>query len=160
MPRISDFALLERPEQYALAITHNLNSAEQLPSLIGGGYQQLAAYLEELGELLTDNPYVAYRPKGGSGFSMENGFSAEIGFTVIRPFPAKGEILPLVIPARKEASCMYLGPYLDMAPVYGEMMGWMAAKNLRGSGAVYEFYYNGPDTQPEHYLTKIVMPLA
>ena len=153
MPRISEYALLMRPEQHTLAITRQAAIPEQFPLIIAGGFQTLGAYMEELGELMTDNPYVAFRQEEQSGFSVE------IGFTVMRALPGRGEIVPGAIPCGKVVMCMYLGAFEDMTPVYDEMKGWIEGRGLRKTGTVYEHYYNGPPVPPEHYLTRIMTPV-
>ena len=153
MPRITEFALLSRPMQHTLAISREVTGPEDLPGLIGGGFQKLGDYLDSLGELMTDNPYVAYSGEDGPGFSVE------VGFTVLGQFPDKGEIKAGVIPAGRVVSCMYLGAYEEVTAVYQEMTAWAAAGGLGGCGIVYEYYYNGPDNPVDDYLTRIVMPV-
>ena len=153
MPRISPFALLMRPEQHTLAIGFSCASQEEFPSLIAASFQRLAAYMDELGELMTDNPYVAYSRE------TDGGFGVEVGFTVVRPLPGRGEIVAGSNPQGKEVMCMFLGPYQEMAPVYEEMKKWIAGKGLQEKGPVYEYYYNGPDMFPEMYLTRVMIPV-
>ena len=153
MPRISELALFASSEQNTLAVKQHCESPAQFPAFIGSSFRQLGEYLSELGELMTDIPYVAYDQKPGGGFIVK------AGFTVLRPLPGKGDIIPGVIPEGKAVMCMYLGPYEDMEPTYMEIQAWCEARGLRQQGGMYEFYYNGPDTPPDTCLTKMLIPV-
>ena len=64
------------------------------------------------------------------------------------------------IPAGKKATCMFKGPYKDMAPVYDAMNKWMNENGYQPTGVVYEFYQNSPmEVQESELLTKIVFLL-
>ncbi|WP_244987785.1 GyrI-like domain-containing protein [Methanoculleus chikugoensis] len=126
---------------------------EDLPMLIGGGYGRMADYLKELGEHLSDVPYVAYH-----NMDMQN-LDVEMGFPVPKVLPEKGDIRSGSIPEGKFVFCMYRGAYRDMAPTYEEMAGWIEKNGLQPVGTVYEHYYNGPEYPESELLTMIVMPV-
>ncbi|TQI79338.1 effector-binding domain-containing protein [Serratia fonticola] len=152
MARFSEFALLSIPAQAAIFIRRHCASPAEFPEFIGGSFQALSEYLAEAGELMTDFPYVAYQPESG-------GFMVEAGFTVPRVLSAKGDITSGFVLGCKAVMCMYLGSYEGMEPVYGEMAAWSDAAGLRQTGKIYEYYYNGPDTPPEGFLIRILMPV-
>ena len=105
MPRISDIQLLHQVEQPVLQI-ETRTSMQGLAQVIGGSFMKIAAYLEELGELMTDIPFVCY-----PGFDSmdENNIHVIIGFPVARPLPAKDDIKSVIIPEGKIIFCMYRG---------------------------------------------------
>ena len=154
MPRISEFALFAIPEQNTLAVRRQCASPAQFPAFIGGSFKQLGDHLSEIGELMTDIPYVAYENE------PDGSFIVEAGFTVLRPLPGKGDVKSGTIPEGKAVMCMYLGPYEAMEPVYMDLQAWCDARGLRQTGRMYEFYYNGPDTPPEQFLTRILVAVA
>ena len=153
MPRISRFEILKKREQPTLFI-RDKTKVEDLPMLIGEKYGKMAAYLEELGEYLSDVPYVAYH-----NMDMQN-LDVEIGFPVAKALAGKGEIQAGIIPAGMIAFCMYRGAYHEIEPVYDEMVQWMAENNHRPIGTVYEHYYNDYEFSESELLTMIVMPFA
>ncbi len=152
MPRISSIDLFKTPEQPALTI-HTRASVEQLPMVIDQGFERLAVYMGALGEHLAGLPFVAYH-------NMDMGeLDVELGFPVSGMLPGKGDIKYAPVPGGLSISCMYLGPYCDMRPVYDEMSAWIESNGYIPSGTTYEHYLNGPETPEEQLLTQIVMPL-
>lgn len=154
MPRITNIKLFRRLEQHTLSLSYDRLSISELQQKIPPTYASLKAYLGELGEVMVGNPYAAYH-------RIEEGeFTVEIGFLVAQPLPGKGDIVTGVIPESLVVSCMFLGPYNGMTPVYREMETWINDHNLHICGSAYEYYYNGRNFPPENYLTKIVMPVV
>jgi effector-binding domain-containing protein len=121
--------------------------------LIGAGYGKLAVYLGELGEYLSDVPYVAYH-----NMDMQN-LDVEIGFPVPKALPGMGDIRSGSIPEGRVVSCMYRGAYREMVPTYTEMADWIEKNGLQPAGTAYECYYNGPEYPESELLTMIVMPV-
>ena len=102
MPRISNFEILQKREQPTLFIRIK-TKVENLPSLIGESYGKMEAYLKEIGEYLSEVPYVAYH-----NMDMQN-LEVEIGFPVGKPLSGKEDIQAGFIPAGKVVFCMYRG---------------------------------------------------
>ena len=152
MPRVSMINLLKQNEQPTLVV-HARTKLENLPQLIGESYGKLCAYLEKLGETVSDVPFVAYH-----NMDMQ-ALDVEIGFPVANPLPEKGEIKSGLIPAGTRIFCIYRGPYGEMVPVYQEMQKWMGENGYVPAGPVYEYYYNGPEFPESELVTKIVMPV-
>ena len=152
MPRVSDINILHKREQPTVSIRTRAR-VEELPMLIGAGYGKMAAYLGELGEYLSDVPYVAYH-----NMDMQN-LDVELGFPVPKALPEKGDIRSGSIPEGRVVSCMYRGAYREMVSTYTEMADWIEKNGLQPAGTVYECYYNGPDYPESELLTMIVMPV-
>ncbi len=152
MPKMSDVVILQQNEQPTLVI-RTRTRVEALPKLIGESYAKIASYLGELGELMTDVPFVAYH-----NMDMQD-LDVEIGFCVSQKLSGKDDIRSGVIPAGQIVFCMYRGPYAEIGPVYDEMAKWIEENGRKAAGAAYEYYYNGPDFPQSELLTKIVMPL-
>lgn len=152
MPRISNIDLFKTADQPALTIRIR-TSVDKLPMVIGQGFGQLAAHLGTLGEHLAGLPFVAYHNMDMADLDVE------LGFPVAGMLPEDGDIKYAPVPGGLIISCMYLGPYCDMRPVYDEMAAWIASNGYIASGTAYEHYLNGPGTPEEQLLTQIVMPL-
>ncbi len=105
MPRVSMISLLKQNEQPTLVVRAR-TKLENLPQLIGESYGKLCAYLETLGETVSDVPFVAY-------YNMDmQALDVEIGFPVANPLPEKGgEIKSGLIPAGTRIFCIYRGSY-------------------------------------------------
>ncbi|WP_322787253.1 GyrI-like domain-containing protein [Peptoclostridium acidaminophilum] len=141
---------MKQNEQPTLVIRVR-TKVENLPCLIAESYGKLCAYMEELGEIVSDLPFVAYH-----NMDMQD-LDVEIGFPVANPLPGKGDIKPGTIPEGTRIFCMYRGPYEEMAPIYEEMQKWMYENGYASAGPVYENYYNGTDFPAHELLTRIVM---
>ena len=153
MPRISEFAVFAIPERNTVSVRRRCESPAEFPAFIGSSFRQLGDYLSERDELMTDFPYVAYEHE------PDGSFTVEAGFTVPHPLPEKGAVKPGTIPRGKAVMCMYLGSYEAMEPVYTDLQAWCDARGLRQTGRMYESYYNGPDTPPEQFLTRVLVPV-
>jgi len=148
------FELVETAAQPVLFV-RTVTSVGKLPQELGKAYQAVIAYLTELGE----QPAEAAAFACYYNMDMEN-LDVGMGFSVGRELPGKDNITAGVIPAGKQATCLYKGPYQAMVPVYEAMNKWMSEKGYEPTGIVYEFYYNSPMEVPEsELLTKIVFPL-
>lgn len=153
MARITNIELLERAPMHTLSI-RTRTGVEKLPEVIRTGYAQIAAYLKELDAMMADVPFVAYY-----NMDMED-LDVEIGFVVTKQFPGKNNIQAGMIMPGKAALCMYKGPYIDIEPVYMDILKWMFDNEYEPTGVVYEHYYNSPEDFPEsELLTRIVMPI-
>ena len=127
MPRVSDIGLLHRREQPVLCI-HATTAVSNLPKLIGESYGKMCTYLAELGEHISDMPYVGY-------FNQDmNALQVEIGFPVAKPLPVKDGIEAGVMPEGLVAFCIYRGAYGDMVQTYDELQEWITNKRVRADG--------------------------
>lgn len=152
MPKVSSIEILKQQKQPTLFV-RTRTKVENLPMLIGQSYGRMGSYLQELGEFMTDVPYVAYH-----NMDMQN-LDVEIGFPVFKSLPERDDMKSGLIEEGKVVFCMYRGPYDEMGPVYEEMTRWIEDHNYEAAGTSYEYYYNGPGFPESEFLTKIIMPL-
>ena len=87
MPRVSNFEILQKREQPTLFI-RTKTKVENLPGLIGESYGKMAAYLEEIGEYMSEVPYVAYYNMDMQNLDVDIGFPESEMLTMI--------VMPLV----------------------------------------------------------------
>ncbi|MFD3157985.1 GyrI-like domain-containing protein [Haloimpatiens sp. FM7330] len=146
------FELNEQPKQLVLSI-RTRTAVENLPAECKKAYNDIFEYLNELGESPAGVPFAAY-------YNMDmKDLDVELGFPISKPVPEKDEMKLSEIPAGKQVSCMYKGPYKEICPVYDAMMKWIEENGHSPAGA-YEFYYNSPMDVPEsELLTKVVFLL-
>ncbi len=144
--------IFEIPETPTLSIrTHS--AVAGLPILIGQSYRAIMQYLEELGEEIGGEPFAIYY-----NLDMEN-LDVELGFPVLKPLPAKGEIKPSTLPAGPAARTIYTGPYEDEGPAYEELNKFIKDKGHEATGVAMEYYLTDPEVPPEKHQTRIVLPL-
>lgn len=147
------FELSEPPAQPVLSI-RTRTAVGNLPQELGQAYGAIIQYLHEIGEEPVEAAFAAYY-----NMDMED-LDVEMGFPVPRPLAGKGEIKAGQIPAGKQVSYLYKGPYMQMEPVYNAMYQWITEKGFTPTGVSYEFYYNSPLEVPEsELLTRIVFPV-
>lgn len=154
MPKMSNIELLYQVKQPILSIKATV-TLDELPMTIGSSFGKLGGYLAELGELMTDIPFVIYH-------NFENMDSrkieVEIGFPVTHELPEKDNIKFSVIPESKIIFCMYRGAYGEITPVYTEMGQWLQKNGYKAKGPCYEYYYNDNTFPESELLTKVVIP--
>lgn len=142
--------MIETQEQPTLVLKA-VTSVSEMPQLLGKAFMDIVTHIMELGEKPVGPAFVGY-----FNMDMEH-LQLEIGFPVSKPLPGKGDILPGHIPAGKQVTCMYKGPYTEMPPAYEAIKQWIKDNGYKPTGTVYEHYYNSPDEVPEsELLTKIV----
>lgn len=147
------FELTEASAQSVLSLRKR-TAVENLPQELGKAYGVILQYLNEIGEKPLEAAFAGY-------YNMDmNDLDVEMGFPVGKPIEGRGEIQANEIPAGKQVSYLYKGPYNQMEPVYNAMMEWINANGYIPTGIAYEFYYNSPMDVPEsELLTKIIFPL-
>lgn len=147
------FELVDEKEQPVLSVRKR-TSVGNLPQELGKAYGAIIQYIGEIGEMTEGPAFAAFY-----NMDMED-LDVEMGFLVPKPIPGKDDIRANIIPAGKQAVCMYKGPYSAVEPVYNGMAAWIAENGHVPTGVSYEFYYNSPQEVPEsELLTKIVFPL-
>lgn len=129
-------------------------SVDNLPKELGRAYGDIMKYLDEIGEQPCDAPYTAY-------YSLDmKDLDIEMGFPVSKPLPGNGEIESGEIPAGKQVSSLFKGPYSQMTELYDAMNRWISDNGYTAEGTAYEYYYNSPGEVPEsELLTRVVLPL-
>lgn len=143
--------LVERESIPALAI-HKTVDVDHLPHVIASAYEDIAAYLKELGidESKLGQAFVAYHNQ-----DMQN-LDVEIGFTTDQEYPGYGEVNSEMLPAGSWVSFIHKGPYKEMGKGYAAAQAWIKEHRLTPSGLVYEYYLNAPQAVSEHELmTKV-----
>jgi effector-binding domain-containing protein len=129
-------------------------SAKNLPQAMGTAYGAIAQYMGELGEQPAGPPYCAYY-----NMDMED-LDVELGFAVDKVLAGKGEIQAGEMPIGMMASCLFTGPYVELAPAYDALASWIEENGMKATGVAYEFYLNDPtEVPPEELMTQIAFPL-
>lgn len=145
--------LYEQMEQPALSV-RTRTSVDKLPAVLGKSYAEIMEYLDRLGEMAADAPFVAYYNS-----DMQD-LDVEVGFPVSRPLPAEGNIQSSMIPAGMYAITMHKGPYRAVEAAYNALMVWIVTNGHEAAGIAYEFYLNDPsNTDEADILTRIAMSL-
>lgn len=153
--RQNQMMLLQQPQQYALIIEAQTDM-QGIPGVIGGGFMKIGKYIEKLGELPTDIPFVEYPVYGQQA---ESNIRMIVGFYTAKPLLGKDDIQSIVIPERKTVVYLYKGSYNDLTMVYNEMAAWIKRKGYEPTETSIEHYYTGPKVSESEQITKIVMPL-
>lgn len=143
----------EQTSQPTLTI-RTRTAVQNLPQVMGESYGTIAQYLGGLGEQPVGPPFAAYY-----NTDMQD-MDVEIGFPVAKKLAGKDNIKAGELPTGKIASCVYCGPYIEMAPAYEALAIWVEENGYEPTGIAYEFYLNDPgEVTPEELMTQIVFPL-
>lgn len=144
---------IERSAQPTLAV-RTRTSLAKLPGVMGQVYGSIMQYLAELGEFPTGAPYAAY-----FNTDMED-MDVEMGFPVAGALQGDGDMQPGELPGGKAASCIHVGPYDQLEPVYAALSAFVAEQGYEATGVAYESYLNDPgEVAPEELQTQILFPL-
>jgi effector-binding domain-containing protein len=67
-----------------------------------------------------------------------------------------------VLPAGEVATTLHVGPYDRLPDAYAAVNGWLAKAGWQISGAMWETYENGPDSEPDpaRWRTVVSFPVA
>lgn len=155
MAKLTDIMFLQQPEQTVLTI-ERLGDIQTFSQLIGEGFMKIGKYMDELGEVTTDIPFVeypAYEEMTGHNIKLN------IGFYTAKALPTKEDMQSITIPARRIAVCLHKGTYDELASLYMEMAEWIKAKGYQHSGTSIEHYYTGPKVPETEHITRVVMPV-
>ncbi|MGI5881232.1 MAG: GyrI-like domain-containing protein [Syntrophomonadaceae bacterium] len=121
---------------------------------MGKAYGDIMNYLSKIGVQPSGTPYVGY-----FNTDMQD-LDIECGLPVAQPVAGTNELKPSEIPAGKQVSCLYTGPYNQIESAYNAIMEWIPANGYTPTGVCYEFYLNNPAETPENeLLTRIVFLL-
>ena len=153
MQKVSNIELIKTGKQPVLTVRTATNAAN-LPSAIGESFRKIADYLKDIGELMSDVPFVAYHSLDPEDMDIE------IGFPVHRPLPGEGDVKASFLQESLAIFCMFRGSYGDMGALYDEMSNWIEENDYRFSGIYYEFYYNGIEFPESELLTKVLIPVS
>ena len=153
MPKISNIELIKAAKQPVLSIRTNTSTAN-LPSVIGDSFKRISEYLNEINELMSDVPFVAYHSLDPEDLDIE------IGFPVSRPLPGKNDVKPSFFHETLAVFSMFRGPYSEMESLYNEMNNWIEESSYHFSGVYYEYYYNGIEFPESELLTKVLIPVS
>jgi effector-binding domain-containing protein len=144
------FELTDSKEQPVLSV-RTRTAVANLQAEMGEAYGAIYPYLGEKGAQPAGAPYAAY-------YNMDmQDLDVEIGIPVAVPLTGRGIVKAGVIPAGKQASCVYKGSYAEIGPAYEALTKWIADNGHVPTGVCYEFYLNEPGAVPDsELLTKIV----
>jgi hypothetical protein len=105
---------------------------------LGKAYGDIMNYLSKIGVQPSGTPYVGY-----FNTDMQD-LDIECGLPVAQPVAGTNELKPSEIPAGKQVSCLYTGPYNQIESAYNAIMEWIPANGYTPTGVCYEFYLNNP----------------
>jgi effector-binding domain-containing protein len=146
----------EFPEQTVLSIRERA-PLEELKRVISGHYDELFAYLAELGED-SAGPPVTICP-----FADDEGIVAlEDTVSTARALPGHGRIESRILPACTGVSLVHRGPYEELSRSYRAVGHWFERQGLETVGDPREIYWTDPKEveDPAEWVTEVVWPIA
>lgn len=143
----------QKDSQPVLSI-RTTSAADNLQPAHADAYARIAEHLQSLGEHPSGPTFTIY-------YTMDmDKLDIEMGFSVAKELPGKGDIRANTIAAAKVATCIHTGPYTEIGESYNTLSHWLGEQGLEATGISYEFYLNDPlTTAPEDLETRIEFPL-
>lgn len=146
---ISDVELRTLPPQ-PVAVVRGDVRLEDLPSFLGGAFEEVATTLARQGLSPVGPPLGRYVPK------PDGSFEVEAGFPVGHPVTGAGRVEPDRLPGGTVARVLYRGDYAGVGEAYASATEWVGAHGYRVSGQSWECYLDEPDV-PEP-RTEVFVP--
>lgn len=140
-------------ETHVASILH-VGPVEEMGELIG----KLAGWTMQKGLQIVQPPFVVYytRPMEVPPEKMQY----EVGIPFDGDADDDGRVKIKIMPKHKIVSTVHKGPYVEIAPVYAEMMQHIMGGKYEMIGAPREAYLNTPREVPENeLLTEVIFPV-
>lgn len=132
-------------------------SIAKIQDEIGAAFGALFAYLGEMGEYPSGEPFALYF---GPEFDP-NDFEMEVCVPVNRVLEGRGDIESVELPGILAVSTIHKGPYSKMESTYAEMEAWREENGYEVAGPWREIYLNDPSQVGEaNLLTEILIPVS
>jgi effector-binding domain-containing protein len=103
----------------------------------------------------------------GPPFALYRGMPAdtvdvEAGFPIAGSLSDAGTVVTGTLPETDACEAVHTGPYDTLGETYAAVQDHIRAAGKNPSGAMWEFYLNGPSTEPDplKWQTRVVWPLA
>lgn len=155
-PMSYDITLKEVPAQHAAVLRLQVTAAT-IGQAVGQGYAVLGEAIGRSGAGFAGPPFLVMTDL----VDEESSGAIELGFPVLAPFTAEGEVKGEELPAMLVAATVHKGPYDESARAYAAVESWLQEHGHTSAGAPREVYLNSPeDVPPAEYLTEIQFPLA
>ena len=133
------------------AVVHKNVGWAEIAATLGAIFGDVMTYLTDMGVGTTGMAFGRYEPQGET-------VTIEAGFSTAGPIEGDSHVVPGELPGGEVATCVFVGPYEDVAKVYEAIEGWVAAQGRQIGGAPWESYLSMPDENPPR--TEIFFPLA
>ncbi len=124
---------------------------------MGPMFEQLYGWLGGSGVTPAGMPWTRYLSVGSSEVELE------VGTPVAEDHPRVGPgFIEGVLPAGEVAVTLHVGPYDQLPEAYTAIHAWLGSRGLGPSGAMWEVYENGPDSEPDpaRWRTLVCFPFA
>ena len=88
-------------------------------------------------------------------------FDFEIGVPTARAVTPNGRVVPSERPAFRAAKVVLAGGYEQLPDAWPEFMKWIAGQGLQPAEDLWQFFIQGPETDPDPatYRTELIRPL-
>lgn len=148
------FELVTRQAQ-TTAVIHEKVPVKELPQFFQRALGQVYAAIQAQGAAPAGPPFALY-----FGMPSES-VEVEAGFPVSKAVARQGAVTPGSLPGGRCAHGMHVGPYETLKQTYDELMGWMAARNLKPADEMWEVYWSDPakEPNPAQWRTEIFWPV-
>jgi effector-binding domain-containing protein len=124
---------------------------------MGPLFERLYGWLGAAGVAPAGMPWTRYLSVGREEVELE--VAAPVGAD--HP-PVTDGLIEGVLPAGEVATTLHVGPYDALPAAYAAIHAWLGAQGLGPSGAMWEVYENGPDSEPDpgRWRTLVCFPFV
>ncbi|MGD9559073.1 MAG: GyrI-like domain-containing protein [Oscillospiraceae bacterium] len=153
MARISDIALVHRPELHLLSVRRTIDFMREYSQFTEEVFGDILRYLARQGRLPGSAPLVCFH-----NTNLEK-LDVEAGFVVPDTVGSKGDMKSRNLQAIKTAVAYDMSPYEQQDPTLQAVMDWITEQGYQAKGEIWYEYLNDTNRPEEQFLTKMMVPI-
>lgn len=129
---------------------------DALTEFFGRAFGAVMAVAAAQGVQLVGPPFALYRGKPTQTVDVE------AGFPIVGSFNDTAGLVATTLPETEAFEAIHVGPYDTLEKTYEVIQQRMTAQGLIPSDTMWEYYLNGPETEPDpsKWETQVVWPVA
>ena len=141
--------------QTTAAIRAEVPMAE-LREVFDRGFHSVMRAVEAQGAAIAGPPF-GYYPR-----LPDETVAVVVGFPVVNPITADGEVEPFELPGGRAVTGVHVGQYEALEQTYEQLLAWAKGEGLVLAEGMWECYLSDPSAEPDPttWRTLIVWPLA
>ncbi|MFV0401621.1 MAG: GyrI-like domain-containing protein [Oscillospiraceae bacterium] len=153
MARIATIAIKQEPEHHTLTIRKTIDFMKEYSDFAGQALAQTGSYLDNMDLFPMSGPLVCFH-----NTELE-ALDVEMGWQITQPVEDKGDMSCTMVPSRRVASTIDLGPYEEQDPTLIDLFEWIKENGYEAQGPVYYCYLNDTERPESEYLTQMSIPI-
>jgi effector-binding domain-containing protein len=139
-------------EQHAAVVRIRCNAAD-ISQQMSIALPEVMMHLTSIGAEIAGPPFSRY-------YSVGAEMDFECGIPVAEPIEPTGRIELVTLPGGHVVTAWHVGPYHELGASHETMQAWMAEREIRSAGPLWEVYWTDPGLEPDpaKWRTQLFVP--